>query len=352
MKRYFIVLILICVTISGCNSLSKKNENPKEYDNKTNISSKEDDNTWLKKVKFEDYSADNPQSNSITGEVTESDRFIVFSDYVYDKKEKKTESLCKKPTCDHAINNINCILNKGTGYRQFYDGKILCTGEDSTKIYELDPQIGEIKEKYDTGMEYSLFSMIGKDIALLSTAEDDFYVVDLKSGKKAQIMKAKLYNAFFTIQGEYLYVSLENLSLHKVSLRGDGDTIIAEKAGRPIVYKNHVYYGYWQDENWNLRCVDTEGKDDHIVIEDMVMHTIYKDRIYYSTASYPRKMMMCKLDGSKKKKLDEGDANYYILPKSQKILISREMIKDDGMEYLIMNLDGTNMETLYSYKNQ
>ena len=190
--------------------------------------------------------------------------------------------------------------------------------------------------------------MLGNDLALVASGDNGFYTVDLKSGKKIQIMKKEFYNCFYTIEGEYMYVSLADLSLHKVSLKGEGDTLLAEKTGRPIVYNKNVYYGYWQEEDWNLRRVDIEGKNDTVILEDMMMHTIYKDKIYYSTASYPRMMMMCNIDGSEKKKIGDGNGTFYILPEMGKVFIA--INNDEGWEYRTMDLNGKNLQTLYKFK--
>ena len=339
-KINIFILLVLCMVTCGCSNDTKE---------KTVKNNKADsvDTGWIKNVSFQNYNDENSQSNLISGGlVVEKGNMIVFHGYTYNKENGEVGTLCKNPTCNHEPDKTDCVLNKGIYAMQIYKDDILCIVNSATdKIYKYDPQTGELEEKYDVGMPVSNFRMIGEELALVQS-DDGFYTVDLQNKKYIQIMKGEFYNTFFTVSDGYMYVSLENLDLHKVNLRGEEDTIIAEKAGRPIICGEKVYYGYWQDEDWNLRSVDINSKDDNLIIEDMVSHTIYKDKIYYSTASYPRKGMMSNIDGSEKKELLQGEVSFSVLPQSEKMLV--ELSKDTGMEYQLMNLDGSDAKVLVS----
>ncbi len=290
---------------------------------------------------------DNVQSNLISGgKANEYEDVIIFNNYIYDKTSSEVSLLCKDPVCSHS-QNINsaansCILVKNLGCLQIYNGNILCSySSDSNSIYKLDPQVGELSVFYEADIPISSFRLYGEHNAIVHS-DDGFYAIDFETGKSLQLISGTVYNAFYTNDDNYLYISMENLTLHRIDLHTGEDIILVERGAQPVIHGGKLYYQYISEDEWCLYSINIDGSDNTLILDDIVSYSIYGDKIYYSTASYPRKSIICDTSGHNGKEVFSDSASFYIFPKSEKVI----MWEHSNYSYKIMDLDGSNIEDL------
>ena len=280
--------------------------------------------------------------------VIEYKDIIIFDDYLYDKTSSEISLLCKNPVCSHTegfnSEDNDCILLKLIGSLQIYNDNILCTcSKASNNIYKLDPQTGTLSVFYKANMQVRAFRLYGDNNAVIHS-DKGIYAVSLKTGESLELIKGDVYNSFYTSDDNYMYISLEDFTLHRISLDTGEDIVLKERGYAPTVYGGKVYYRYVSEseEEWTLMRMNPDGSDAEVIVNDVMGYSIYKDRIYYYTASYPKKSMICDTDGKNNKEILNESADFYILPEAEKV-ISRAH-KD--FSYRIMDLDGSNIEGL------
>lgn len=365
MKKIIVLFICISLLLSaGCKnetvtdnsdsvSTVSNNENTESdvdnsesvstVSNSENIENSVDNNIIISNVP----TGSNVQSNLISGgQVNENENCIIFDDFIYDKSSGKISILCKDPVCSHTQSMFSaeseCILVRNIYCLQIYNDNILCTsGSESNIIYKLDPETGTLSVFYEADMQIDGFRLYGEHNAIISS-DDGTYALDFETGESLQLIEGITYNSFYTNDDNYLYISMENLTLHRIDLNTGEDVILVERGAQPVIHGSRLYYQYITEDEWSLYSMNIDGSGKALILDDVVSYSIYNDKIYYTTASYPRKSMICDTNGKNSKEVLSDSVSFYIFPESEKII----MWLQEDYNYKIMDLDGSNIENL------
>lgn len=281
------------------------------------------------------------------GHVIENTDTVVFDNYVYDKESGEISLLCKDPVCSHEKSpnseENECILLKYISYLQLYDDNILCTANPaSNNIYKLDPKTGRLSVFYEADMPVHAFILYSENSAIMHSADKGIYSVNLKTGESIELIKGALYNVYYTNDDNYLYISMEDLTLLRIDLSTGEDVILAERGAQPVIHGNKLYYQYITEGEWSLYSINIDGSEKTLILDDVMSYAVHGDKIYYSTASYPRKVLIYDINHENSKELLDDSASFYILPESEKVI----MLLHSDYSYKIMDLDGSNIEDL------